>query len=167
VGGERSGGAKRREVKEGSVKTFEARAAIPVEPSRVIGVLTDPAACRRWAPVDFEIEDLDEPRLRSGTSARIGGRVAGRPVRFDLSVLEASDRHLALSALGPCEVRARYETERAPGGTEVRASLSIGSRGGLRSRIVSAAAEALLAGGILGRTLDRMAEEMTLQRAVR
>jgi hypothetical protein len=121
VGGKRSG-AKRREVKEGSVKTFEARAAIPVEPSRV---------------------------------------------RFDLSVLEASDRHLALSALGPCEVRACYETERAPGGTEVTASVSIGSRGGIRSRIVSAAAEALLAGGVLGRTLERMAEEMTLQPAVR
>jgi hypothetical protein len=154
-------------VKEGSVKTFEARAAIPAEPSRVIALLTDPDACRRWSPVDFEIEGLDEPRLRSGTRARIGGRVAGRQVRFDLSVLEASDRHLALAALGPCEVRARYQTERASDGTEVKASVSVASRGGLRGRLVSAAAEALLAGGILGRTLERMAQEMAPAPVVR
>jgi hypothetical protein len=139
------------------MKTYEARTAIPAEPARVIALLTDPAACRRWSPVDFEIEELNAPRLRVGTRARIGGRVAGRPVRFDLSVLEASDRHLELAALGPCEFRARYDAEREQDGTGLTASVSVASRGGLRSRLVSAAAEALLAGGILGRTLDRSA----------
>lgn len=142
------------------MRTFEAHAEIPAEPSRVIGALTDPDSCRRFSPVDFEIEQLDARRLESGTRARVGGRVGGRRVSFDLSVLEATDNRLTLTALGPCEVRARYEAERAAGGTEVTASVSVASRGGLRGRLVSSAAEALLAGGILRRTLDRMAAEM-------
>jgi hypothetical protein len=154
-------------MKEGSVKTFEASASIPTEPSRVIELLTDPGTCRSWSPVDFEVEELDGTRLQSGTRARIAGRVAGRRVRFDLSVLEASDRHLALAALGPCEVHARYETERAADGTDVRASISVDSGGGLRARLVSAAAEVLLAGGILGRALERLAEQLGPEPAVR
>jgi hypothetical protein len=142
------------------MRTFEAHAEIPAEPSRVIGALTDPDNCRRFSPVDFEIEQLDARRLESGTRARIGGRVAGRRVSFDLSVLEATDSRLTLTAQGPCEVRARYEAERAAGGTEVTASVCVASMGGLRGRLVSSAAEALLAGGILRRTLDRMAAEI-------
>jgi hypothetical protein len=148
------------------VKKFEARASIPTDPSRVIELLTDPGACRSWSPVDFEVEELDGTRLRSGTRARIAGRVAGRRVSFDLSVLEASDRHLTLAALGPCEVHARYEAERAPEGTDVRASVSVDGGGGLRGRLVSTAAELLLAGGILGRALERLAEQLGPEPAV-
>jgi hypothetical protein len=142
------------------MRTFEARTAVPADPARVISLLTDPFACSRWSPVPFELEELDEAPLRSGSRARIGGRLAGRRVSFDLSVLEASDRRLSLRAIGPCEVQARYETEPAIDGTEVQASVSVASCGGIRSRLVSAAAEALLAGGLLARTLERLSQEM-------
>jgi hypothetical protein len=42
----------------------------------------------------------------------------------------------------------------------VTASVSVTGGGGLRGRLVSGAAEALLAGGILSRTLDRIAADM-------
>ncbi len=144
------------------MKTFEARTEIPTEPARVIGLLTDPRKAHRWSPVDFDIEQLDGERLRDGTRGRVCGRVAGKGVCFDLSVVEASDRHLSLSAVGPFEVHARYEADRIPCGTEVKASVAIASSGGLRGRLVGAAAEALLAGGILRRTLERIAEAADL-----
>lgn len=144
------------------MKTFEARAAIPTEPSKVMELLTDPSACRRWSPVDFEVEHLDAPRLSEGTQARVCGRVGGRAVCFDVSVLEAQEGRLSLTASGPFDVRASYEAEGDCRGTDLRARVSVESRrGGLRGRLVSSVAEAFLARGALQQALPRMAETAT------
>src|SRR5918912_1362355 len=65
------------------------------EPERVLDVLTDPDACRRWAPVDFEVEGRAS-RLQAGVQTRVAGRMAGREVGFDVRILEADARRLVL-----------------------------------------------------------------------
>jgi hypothetical protein len=140
------------------VKTFEARAAIPTDPSTVMELLTDPSACRRWSPVEFELDELEAPRLCEGSQARVCGRVAGRAVCFDVSVLEARGGRFSLTASGPFDVEAHYEAEGDCAGTDLRARVTVASRGGLRGRVVSSLAEAVLAGGALQQALKRMAE---------
>jgi polyketide cyclase/dehydrase/lipid transport protein len=140
------------------VKTFEASAAIPTDPTTVMELLTDPSACRLWAPVDFELEHLDGQRLLAGSQARVCGRVGGRAVCFDVSVVEAREGRLSISASGPFDVEAFYEAEGDCAGTELRARVSVASRGGVRGRLVSSVAEAFLARGALQHALKRMAE---------
>jgi len=45
------------------MKTWTASTTIDAHPDAVLEVLTDPEACARWAPLPFDIEDLDTPRL--------------------------------------------------------------------------------------------------------
>jgi hypothetical protein len=139
------------------VRTFQASRQIEAAPSQIIELLTDPAAASTWSPVEFELDDGAAGRLQTGTHMEVGGRVAGRRVSFDLSILEASRRHLNLKASGPFDVTACYEAQEAERGTELRASVSVASRGGIRGRLVSTAAEALLAAGALEQTLERIA----------
>jgi hypothetical protein len=146
------------------MKTYEASTEIEARPSAVIELLTDPATCAEWSPVDFEVDDPSS-RLEPGTQLAVGGRVAGQRVSFDLSVIDAGRRHLELTASGPFDVSARYEAREATAGTELTASVSVTGRG-IRGRIVSSAAEALLAGGALEHALDRIARTATAAAAV-
>ena len=82
-------------------------------PERVLAVLTDAEACRRFAPVAFETGDGAPARLRAGSRTRVGGRLMGRSIDFDVRILEADDRRLELRARGPIDIEARYEAEPA------------------------------------------------------
>src|SRR4051812_40311609 len=72
-----------------AMRTWTAQTTMKGRPEDVLAVLTDPASAGRWAPVDFEVEGLDAPRLEAGTSARISGRLAGKRVGFDVDVHQA------------------------------------------------------------------------------
>src|SRR3954453_8136484 len=69
-------------------------------PAAVLHVLTDPGAAARWAPVDFEVGELDGDRLRAGSRAHVTGRLAGREIAFDVEILHADEERLALLASG-------------------------------------------------------------------
>jgi uncharacterized protein YndB with AHSA1/START domain len=139
--------------------TWSTSATVAAEPEHVLDVLTDPRACERWSPVAFELDDAPA-RLRSGTRARVGGRIAGRRVEFDLEITHADDESLALRAQGPVEIEAGYAT--APDGpaTRLDAWVSVRSRGGLLGRVLAGAADGLLAAGVLDTTLGRIADEV-------
>lgn len=139
--------------------TWRTRTCIETCPKRVLELLTDPAACARWSPIAFDIEALDGRRLAAGTRARLAGRIAGKTVAFDVSIEEADDRRLALRASGPFEIAARYEAVPRGERTELRAAVSVLGGGGLAGRLMSRAADALLAGGVLDSTISRIARE--------
>src|SRR5689334_426222 len=103
------------------MRTWTTTATVGAEPGAVLDVLTNPDACRRWAPVDFDVSGLGDRRLLAGSRARVTGRLAGRDVGFDVHVHEASDAALELSADGPVAFDVRYDLAPADGGSEVRA----------------------------------------------
>ena len=125
----------------------------------VLTVLTDPEACSRWSPVGFELDELDEPRLTTGSRARVGGRFAGRQVGFDVEIVRADERALELRAYGPIDIEARYDACAAGSATRIEASVSVRG-GGLTGRVLARAADGLLAAGALDRALDRIAGEI-------
>src|SRR5690348_1285468 len=98
-------------------------------PEQVLEVLTDAEACRRFAPVAFETGDGTPARLRAGSRTRVGGRLMGRSVDFDVHILEADDRRLELRARGPIDIEARYEVEPVADRTALHASVRVSSRG--------------------------------------
>jgi carbon monoxide dehydrogenase subunit G len=138
--------------------TWNTRTCIETCPKRVLELLTDPDACRRWSPVAFDVEDLDGARLEAGSRARLAGRIAGVTVAFDVEIDEADEHRLALRASGPFDIAARYEAVPRGDRTELRAAVSVNG-GGLAGRLMSRAADALLAGGALDSTLSRIARE--------
>lgn len=50
-------------------------------PERVLELLTEPDAIARWAPIPFELLDLDGERLVAGTRARVSDERPSRPDR--------------------------------------------------------------------------------------
>jgi hypothetical protein len=139
--------------------TFRSSATIHGAPAQVIKLLTEPDAIARWAPVPFEVIELNSGRLVSGSHARVAGRLAGCSVEFDVDVLEASDERLELLANGPIELGVCYLLRPHDGGSEVDASVSVqGNR--LFGRVLAKATEALLAAGALRLSLDRLAGEL-------
>src|SRR3954470_14668869 len=139
--------------------TWKTRTCIETCPKRVLALLTDPEACERWAPVAFDIEYLDGSRLTSGSRARLAGRIAGKTVAFDVEIHEADDHRLALRASGPFDIVARYEAVPRGERTELHAAVSVDGGGSLIGRLMSRAADALLAGGALDSTMSRIARE--------
>ncbi len=92
-----------RDSANGSVaamRTWTATTTAPARPEAVLEVLTDPDAAARWAPVPFDVDDLDGERLLAGSRARVSGKLAGRKVGFDVRVHEADESGIALSASG-------------------------------------------------------------------
>ncbi len=55
------------------MRTFTASTVAAAGPEAVLDVLTDPDACRRWAPMPFDVDGLSDDRLRAGTRARVTG----------------------------------------------------------------------------------------------
>jgi len=45
------------------MRTWTASTTIKGRPEAVLDALTDPQACARWAPLPFEVERIDSPRL--------------------------------------------------------------------------------------------------------
>jgi carbon monoxide dehydrogenase subunit G len=141
------------------MRTWTAIATVEARPEAVLDVLTDPDACRRWAPVAFDVDELGGRRLRGGSRARVSGRLAGRRVGFDVEVHEVADRRLRLTADGPVGFDVRYDLADAGGGSEVRASVCVRPSRGLAGRLLAEATNALLAAGALQTAVTRIARE--------
>jgi hypothetical protein len=142
------------------MSTWTEQLTAQAAPAAVLDVLTDPHACGRWAPVDFEVDELVPPgrRLRAGSRARVEGRIAGRRVRFAVQVLEADEEHLVLLAHGPIALDVEYRLRPVAAGSEVHASVAV--RGdGLAGRVLAQATSALLAAGALKTAVSRIARE--------
>src|SRR3954452_9246919 len=118
------------------MRTWTATTTVDAAPAAVLDVLTDPDAIARWAPLPFDVEDLDTPRLMSGTTARVTGRLAGRRVGFVVEVFEAEDGRLSLAASGPVGLDVNYDLEATDHGSEVKASVSVRNGKGLTGRLL-------------------------------
>jgi hypothetical protein len=138
--------------------TWITQTTVDGAPDEVLAVLTDPQACTRWSPIDFEVDDLDG-RLAGGTRTRVAGRLAGREIGFCLEVIEAAEDRFALKARGPIEIEVDYRVTRVDDGSEIQARIDVRPRGGLAGRVLSRATDALLAGGMLDRALEKIALE--------
>ncbi len=126
-------------------------------PDQILEVLTHPDEIRRWSPIDFDLDELDDVRLAAGTRARVTGKVAGVRVGFDVEVHSADEELLELSADGPIGIDVRYELAPAHTGSEVHASVSVRRGGGLTGRLVANATAALLSTGVLDGAAGRIA----------
>jgi carbon monoxide dehydrogenase subunit G len=126
-------------------------------PDQVLQVLTDPEAIRDWAPIPFEVEQLDGRRLEAGSHARVRGGIAGMSMGFDIEVHAADEAGLELTAKGPIGIGVRYDLAPAGGGSEVTASVSLLGGGGITGRVVKKATEALLSAGALDGAAGRIA----------
>ena len=134
------------------MRTWTAYTTSGARPAEVLDALTDPAACRRWAPVSFDVEG-DVDRLRPGTRTRVSGSLAGRRVGFDIEVHEADHNRLRLSARGPVHMDVSYDL--APG--EISASVSVHDGSGLMGRLLAEATNGLLKAGALTQAVNRLA----------
>jgi hypothetical protein len=139
---------------------WETTTTVKGQPEHVLAVLTDPSAAQRWSPIGFELEQIEGDRLRSGTRAVLSGKLAGRGVSFDVHVIKASDGQLELRAVGPVEMDVAYDAVAADEMTEVTASVSVRSGGGLVGRMLKSATDALLAGGALNVAVQGVVREV-------
>ena len=143
------------------MSTWTTQTVVDGTPEEVLAVLSDPECCYRWSPIDFDLEDLEGDRLQTGSFARVAGRVAGISVSFDIEVVHASGRRLALTARGPMTLDVEYEAYPADAGrAEVWATVTVKSSRSLSGRVAAASTEALLRGGALGLALSRIATEV-------
>ena len=138
------------------MRTWTATTTVDAPPDAVLDMLTDPDAIASWAPVDFEVSDLDSDRLAPGSRPRVAGRLGGVSVGFEVEVLAAGEDGIALRAAGPVAFDVRYDLEPAPGGSAVRASVGVAPGRGFRGRILAEATSALLSAGALQTALDRI-----------
>lgn len=137
---------------------YAAREHIAATPARILEVLSDPQAVRRWFPIPCEFED-EVDRLRAGESYRTTGRLAGRHVHADLRVLEASEQHVKVSLVG--HVVFDLDVDLSPNGSGTDADIRVGvhSGGGLSGRLLTPAASAMLRAGALGHTVAAIRAE--------
>ena len=141
------------------MRTWTAQITSKGRPEDVLGVLTDPAACGRWAPIDFDVEGLDGDRLVTGSRARVVGRIAGQRCSFDVDVIAADASGLRLLASGPIVLDVSYELAPAPAGSDVTAKVSVAGSRGFTGRLIAQATDALLAAGALRHAVSRLARE--------
>lgn len=139
------------------MRTWTANRHVAAAPEVVLDAICDPESCRRWSPVPFDLDGAAEARLLPGSRVRVSGQLIGRRVGFEVEVHEAGDGRLALSAHGPVALDVAYEARPAGDGSDVRASVSVRSGGGLFGRLAEQAAAALLEAGALGHAVDRIA----------
>jgi hypothetical protein len=139
------------------MRTWTATTTVGARPEAVLDLLTDPDACAEWAPLPFEVDGLDAPRLRTGSRARVSGSLAGQRVGFDVEIHEAAPHRLSLSAAGPVAFDVDYELAEHVDGSEVRASISVRPGRGLSGRVLASATSALLSAGALEHAVGRIA----------
>lgn len=141
------------------MRTWTTQTTVAGLPDEVLALLTEPDAIALWAPVPFELIDLDTDRLEAGSRARVLGRLAGRTLEFEVEVLAADEEGLALVATGPISIDVEYVLRRAVRGSELRASVSV--RGsGLIGRVLAQATDALLAAGALNTAVSRIGRQL-------
>lgn len=140
------------------MRTFTAHTTASSAPDQVVQLLTDPEAIARWAPIPFDILELDKRRLYPGATARVRGQLAGQSAVFSVHVLEVSDERLTLVAQGPISLDVEYQVAPARGGSAIRASVSVLGHG-LIGRLLAKATETLLAAGALQSSLHRLANQ--------
>ena len=139
---------------------WTAQTAIGARPEAVLEALTDPDAILEWSPVVFDVDELDGPRLDTGSTAIVGGRLAGRTLAFEVEVEEATEGRLALRAVhDSLELDVEYLIEDLDEYAHVTGSVSVHGKGVL-GRFVAKAVEGLLAGGCLQQTLGRIANHV-------
>jgi hypothetical protein len=131
-------------------------------PDQLLAVLTHPDEIRRWAPVEFDLDDLEGHRLQAGTRTRVSGTLAGVRVGFDVEIRAADKGGLELSADGPVGLDVRYDLEPVDRGAELSASVSLRRGGGLTGRLVGGATAALLSAGALEGAAGRIARRAEL-----
>jgi len=142
------------------MRTWRAQTTVPAPPGEVLEVLTHPAALARWSPVGFEIEELNGPRLRSGTRARVAGCLAGRRVKFDVDVMQADPERLLLHARGPVGMDVEYNIAPAPHGSAVDAAITVRGERGMTKALIARALHLVLAVGGLEVALARLVREV-------
>src|SRR3954467_11826132 len=142
------------------MSTWTAQTTVKGRPEDIIDILTDPDACCRWAPIDFEVEGLESPRLETGSHARVVGRLAGQRLGFDVDVHVAGPDRLELTASGPVALDVEYALEPVPSGSRVVATVGVRQGRGLTGRLIAHATGALLAGGALDHAVSRIAREV-------
>jgi hypothetical protein len=140
------------------MRTFTAHTTATSAPHQVVQLLTDPDPIARWAPIPFEVLELDEERLYPGAAVRVRGQLAGKSAEFSVRVLEVSDERFTLVAEGPVSLEVQYDVRSAARGSAIRASVSVLGNG-LVGRLLAKATEALLAGGALQSSLNRLANQ--------
>jgi Polyketide cyclase / dehydrase and lipid transport len=141
------------------MRTWTTRLWLEGMPDQVLDLLTDPDAIARWAPIGFDVLDLEDERLRAGTHARVQGALAGRTLEFDVEIRAAHDGGLSLVATGPISIDAEYVLSPVDGGSEVEATVSVSGKG-LMGGLIARAVEALLAAGALRASVARMGSEL-------
>jgi Polyketide cyclase / dehydrase and lipid transport len=143
--------------------TWTTTATIEAPPEEVLGLLTDPEACARWSPIEFDLEELDGRRLEPGSHARVAGVLGGRRLSFDVDVLDVDAARLRLRASGPVDLDVEYRADHLGCcSSEVTAIVSVTPRGGLRGRLLSSATDAVLAAGTLRTAVERLGREAEL-----
>jgi hypothetical protein len=147
------------------MSNWTAATTVKGRPQDVLDVLTDPEAIGRWAPVDFDVEGLDGPRLDAGSRARVIGKIVGQRVGFDVDVHEVCPCRFALTASGPIALDVAYEVQPVAEGSRVIASIGVRDGRGLGGRLIASATDALLAGGALHAAVSRIAREVELAAA--
>jgi uncharacterized protein YndB with AHSA1/START domain len=142
------------------MSTYTTDHTISAEPDAVLEALTDPQAIACWSPVGFDFEGLRAKRLQTGATARVCGRLAGRPVEFDVEVHEASRERLTLTASGPVGLDVSYRLRPDGRATRVEAAVSVARGRGLVGIALARATEAMLAAGALRAAVGRIAAEL-------
>jgi polyketide cyclase/dehydrase/lipid transport protein len=141
------------------MSTWTTSHIVNAPPQDVLAVLTDADAATRWAPVPFEVDDLDHGRLTTGSRAHVSGRLAGVRVGFDLEVHAADEDGLSLTASGPIAFDVLYDLAPHEDGSEMRASVSVKRGGGMTGRVLEKATDALLSSGALKSAVCRIARQ--------
>ena len=141
------------------MKTWTATTTVDAGPEAVLDVLTDPDAVARWAPLPFDVDDLDTPRLVTGFP-RPRLRPPGRPPRrLRRRGPRGRARRLSLAAHGPVGLDVAYDLSATEDGSEVHASISVRRGKGITGRLIAEATAALLSAGALTHAVSRLAAE--------
>jgi len=150
------------------MSTHIANQTVTAEPAQLLEVLTDPAACGRWAPVAFSSDQAPGERLEAGTRTTLRGRIAGRNVTFDTHVVAADERGLSLRATGPVRFDVDYRLTPAARRTLIEAQITVAQTKGIAGAIIARATGAILDAGALRLALRAIAiEAEQLQRTER
>jgi hypothetical protein len=136
-----------------------AKQTVSADANHVLQVLTDPAACGRWAPVAFTTDHAPGELLRAGARTSLRGRIAGRNVTFEIHVSAADERGLSLRATGPVRFEVGYRLTPAARWTLIEAQITLARTRGITGAIVARATSAVLDAGALRFALRAIAAE--------
>lgn len=141
------------------MSTHTASQTTSAESTHVLQVLTDPAACARWAPIQFSTDQAPGGYLHAGSRTKLQGRIAGRNVTFEVEVLAADERGLSLRATGPVRLEVDYQFTTWGRGTLIEAQITLAQARGMTGALASRASNAILGAGALRFALRAIAAE--------